>query len=92
MAGMYEPLTVGCVCNCDFLLHDLPVAEEEEMILDRQSELYLQTRWHRGQLYVLSPNKVVDMLIDKANRNDRIWAQIERWLSAPARILSGKKL
>jgi len=56
------------------------------MICDRKPPLYLETKWRHGELYVMGPNRVMDLLLAKARRQDRIWAIVNSCLSWPLRI------
>ncbi len=37
----------------------------------------MSLRWYRSQLYVVSRNRCIAILIDKANRQDAFWAKVQ---------------
>jgi hypothetical protein len=40
----------------------------------------LNLYWFEGELTVLNKNRAVDILIRKANRADRFWNTLDRWI------------
>lgn len=52
-----------------------------------QPEPNLETLWHRGNLYAISTNRRLALLIEKARRQDEFWETVDRWVKAPLRLL-----
>jgi hypothetical protein len=55
------------------------------MMFHHEPDIYLETKWHRGNLLVMGPVGRMRLLIEKANRTERIWGMVEyfvffRWL------------
>jgi hypothetical protein len=44
---------------------------------------------YRGELRAVGRNGALRLLVDKADRQDELWAMADRWLGGPVRWLAG---